>query len=182
MSIIQKIRTYHAALAIMAILSYLTGEFGIIHSWLGYGVAAIILFRLLWALSGNPNVGLMKFYPSFEGLNFTNAFTHPFVSKFFMLGIAISLISATATGIAIDKGHDIGLSSVQIVGAAQADDDDKEQDGNSGESYFDEALEETHEFFANLMLLFVGMHIPYLLLFKRPLANYMLYLNKPTKK
>lgn len=50
------------------------------------------------------------------------------------------------------------------------------------ESFMDEALEETHEFFGNLLLIFVGLHVSYLLLFKRPLAKFMLFvLNKSTK-
>ncbi|AGK56908.1 cytochrome B561 [Hyphomicrobium denitrificans 1NES1] len=38
--------------------------FGLIHAWLGYGVAAVIVLQLLWALSGERQVGLMRFYPS----------------------------------------------------------------------------------------------------------------------
>jgi len=41
-------------------------------------------------------------------------------------------------------------------------------------------LSEAHEFFANIMLLFVGMHVTYLLLFKRPLAKYMLFIASGT--
>lgn len=181
MTIMQKIRIYHASLAILSILAYLTGELGIIHSWLGYGVAAVILFRLLWALSGNPHVGLMRFYPSFEGLNLTNVFTHPAVTKVFMLGIALSLLAVTATGIAMDKGKAIGLANAEFVSVAYADDEEEERHDGKGESLYEEALEEMHEFFANLMILFVGMHVSYLFLFKRPLAKFMLFLNKPNK-
>ncbi len=178
MTIMQKIRAYHATLAILSILAYATGELGIIHSWLGYGVAVVIALRLLWALSGNPHVGLMRFYPSFEGLNLTNIFTHPSITKVFMLGIALSLIAVTATGIAIDRGKDIGLANTELVATAYADDDESEH-SKKGESLYEEALEEGHELFANLLLLFVGMHVSYLLLFKRPLAKFMLFLNKP---
>lgn len=177
MTIMQKIRAYHATLAILSILSYATGELGIIHSWLGYGVAAAIAFRLLWALSGNPHVGLMRFYPSFEGLNLTNVFTHPSITKVFMLGIALSLMAVTTTGIAMDKGKDLGLAKAAVIATAYAD-DAKDEHGKN-ESLYDEALEEGHELFANLLLLFVGLHISYLLLFKRPLAKFMLFLNKP---
>ena len=69
-----------------------------------YGVAIVITLRLLWALSGERQVGLMCFYPSFEGLKFDNAFTHQSISKSLMLGIAVSMILATGTGIALDKG------------------------------------------------------------------------------
>lgn len=174
----QKIRAYHATLAILSILSYTTGGLGIIHSWLGYGVAVVMVFRLLWSLSGNPHVGLMRFYPSFDGLNLTNIFTHPAITKVFMLGIALSLISVTATGIAIDKGKDLGLANMEVVATAYADDDDEDRSKKS-ESFYEEALEEGHELFANMLLFFVGMHVSYLLLFKRPLAKFMLFLNKP---
>lgn len=153
MSIIHSIRLYHAILASLAILAFITGEFGDIHSWLGYGVGVVIVFRLLWALGGNKQVGLSRFYPHFEGLNVTNMFTHPAVSKTLLLGIAVSVIAATVTGIAIDgvKSHD-------------------------------SFLEETHEFFANLMLIFVGAHVCYLLLFKRPLAKFMLFIPRDNSK
>ncbi|HEX2752139.1 MAG TPA: cytochrome b/b6 domain-containing protein, partial [Alphaproteobacteria bacterium] len=123
MSIIHRIRIYHATLAILSTLAYLTGDFGLVHAWLGYGVAAVIALRLLWALSGNPHVGLMRFYPSFEGLNLSNAFTHPAITKTFMLGIALSLMAATVTGIAMDKGNAIGIANAELVSVAYADDD-----------------------------------------------------------
>lgn len=173
MNIIQRIRTYHAALAILSTLAYLTGDFGIIHAWLGYGVAVVIAFRFFWALSGERMIGLTRFYPSFKGLNATNLFTHPAISKALMLGIVLSVISVTATGIALDRGESIGLAEGAVVTTAYADDDDPEE--NHGKS---EVLEEVHEFFANMMLLFVGMHVSYLLLFKRPLAKFMLFIPK----
>jgi cytochrome b len=176
MNIMSSIRIYHVTLASLSLLAYITGEFGVIHSWLGYGVAVVIVFRLLWALGGNKQVGLSKFYPNFEGLNVTNAFTHPAISKALLLGIAISAIAVTATGIAIDGGKDIGLANVQIITNAYADSDEEEGEGR-GDSF----LGETHEFFANLMLLFVGAHISYLLLFKLPLAKFMLFIPKQVK-
>ena len=96
MSIMHRIRIYHAVLAVFAILAYLTGDDDSIHAWLGYAVATVVVFRLLWALTGNPHVGLMRFYPKFEGLNLSNAFTHPAITKTFMLGIAVSLLSVPA--------------------------------------------------------------------------------------
>jgi len=174
MNIMQRIRIYHAMLASLALLAYLTGELGLVHAWLGYGVAIIIILRLLWALSGERQVGLMRFYPSFEGLKFDNAFTHPSISKSLMLGIALSLILATGTGIALDKGKSIGLANVEIVASAHADDDEK----NENKGFLEDALEESHELFANLMLLFVGMHVTYIVLFKLPLAKFMLFIPK----
>ena len=174
MNIMNRIRIYHATLATLAILAYLTGELGLVHAWLGYGVAIVIALRLLWTLSGERQVGLMRFYPSFEGLKANNMLTHPAISKTLMLGIALSLIAVTGTGIAIDKGKSVGLANAQMVSAAYADDDEREG-GHEKEEGF---LTETHELFANLLLLFVGMHVTYILLFKFPLAKFMLFVPK----
>jgi cytochrome b561 len=94
------------------------------------------------------------------------------------MGIALSLMAATVTGIAMDKGKSIGIANTKIVSVAYAD-----HDGgyNRDESFMDEALEATHEFFANLFLIFVGLHASYLLLFKRPLAKFMLFIEKKQK-
>jgi cytochrome b len=80
----------------------------------------------------------------------------------------------TATGIAIDKGQSLGVSNLEVVAPASADDDSKIQELDKQESY----LEESHEFFANMLALFVGLHVTYLLLFKRPLAQFMLFVTK----
>jgi cytochrome b len=179
MNIMHRLRIYHATLAILAILAYITGEkFALLHAWLGYGVAIVISLRLLWAFSGERQFGLMRFYPSFEGLKLDNAFTHPSISKSLMLGIALSLILATVTGIALDKGASIGLANTEIIANAYADDDGPKE----SKGFIAEALEESHELFANLMLLFVGMHVTYIVLFKFPLAKFMLFVPSPERK
>lgn len=176
MNIIKYLRLYHAALAITAILAYVTGELGIIHAWLGYGVALIIVMRLLWAISGERQLGLSKFYPSFEGMKVNNALTHPAISHTLLAGIALSVIAVTITGIMMDQGKSIGLAEIKMIAPAFADDDG--QYGESDEGF----LTESHELFANIMLLFVGMHVTYLILFKRPLALFMLFFPKQNKK
>jgi cytochrome b len=64
-----------------------------------------------------------------------------------------------------------------LVASAYADDDEEYHD-KKDEEFFEEALEETHEFFANLLLIFVGLHVTYLLLFKLPLEKFMLFIPK----
>jgi cytochrome b len=169
-----RIRLYHATLAILAILAYLTGEMGMVHAWLGYGVALVLVVRLLWALTGDKQMGLMRFYPSFDGIEMRNALTHPAISKVLMLGIMLSVLAVTITGIALDKGKAVGLANTAIIATAYADDDGQEQEGEKSEGL----LTEAHELFANLMLLFVGMHVTYLLIFKFSLARFMVFLPK----
>lgn len=174
MNVMARIRIYHAVLATLSILAYVTGELGLVHAWLGYGVAVVIAFRLLWALSGERQVGLMRFYPSFEGLNLERALTHPAISKCLLLAIALSVIAATGTGVALDRGRALGLSEINMATTAYAEDHEHGNGERQGEN--NGVMEAAHELFANLMLLFVGMHVTYLFLFKRPLAKYMLFL------
>lgn len=182
MNIMQRIRIYHATLATLAILAYLTGELGLVHAWLGYGVSIVIFLRLLWSLSGERQVGLMRFYPSFEGLQANNLFTHPAISKSLMFGIALSLLAVTGTGIALDKGKAIRLANMQTISVAYADNDEREGGGGGGGEKEEGFLGESHELFANLLLLFVGMHVTYIALFKFPLAKFMLFVPSSERK
>ena len=193
MNIMNRVRLYHALLAILAIAAYLTGEINPYHAWLGYGVAGVIVLRLLWALGGERQAGLMRFYPNFEGLKLKGLATHPAVSHLLMLGIALSLLTVVGTGIAMDQGRAFGLGPQLAESAAPAqgaegeiryrDAGPDEDDEHEGEEHGEEGpLSEIHELAGNLLLAFVGMHVTYLLLFKRPLAKFMLFLPPTGKK
>ncbi len=190
-NIMNRVRLYHAFLATLAIAAYLSGEMDPVHAWLGYGVAAVIVLRLLWALGGARQVGLMRFYPNFEGLKLKGALTHPAISRVLMLGIALSLLTVTGTGIVMDQGRSIGLSPARAELAADAGPQSaaprgsyrgEEEEGEDGEEGEGGPLGEIHELAANLLLLFVGMHVAYLLVFKRPLAKFMLFLPRGNRK
>lgn len=102
-----------------------------------------------------------------------------------MLGIAVSLLSVTCTGILMDKGKSIGIASNELIAPAFADDDKlapRNKPPKKEESFYEEAVEEVHEFFGNLLLVFVGLHVSYLLLFKRPLAKFMLFIPKQVNR
>lgn len=170
MSLMHKVRIYHAALAVLTVLAYLTGDFGIVHAWLGYGVAIVIASRFLWAIFNPRQLGLNRFYPEFNGLRFDNFYRHPAVSKTLILVIALTLCGATLTGVAMDGGKAIGFADVNVVGTALANGHDEDDNGDGNEF-----IEEIHEVFSNFLIFFVILHAAYLLLFKRPLARFMLY-------
>jgi cytochrome b len=172
MTLLHRIRIFHATLAILAVLAYLTAEAGIVHDWLGYGVAIAIVFRLVWMTTGLPQLGLQRFYPNFDGLRLGNAMTHPAISKALLLGIAISLLATTVSGVVMDGGRAIGLSTATIVAPATAKDGREHDDRNDRE---EGPLGELHETMGNLFVLIVALHVSYLLMFKRPLALFMLF-------
>jgi hypothetical protein len=94
------------------------------------------------------------------------------VSRVLIAAIAAATIGAAGTGIAMDRGRAMGLAEIAIVRSAVADDGRDRPPRSLGEKL----LKESHELFANLMLLAVGGHVGYLLLFRRPLARFMLFL------
>lgn len=180
MAVMHRIRIFHAFLALTVLAAYFSAEMGIIHAWLGYGVAGFILFRLIWALSGVPQLGLERFYPSFKDLHLKGMATNPVISRVLLAGIAISVIGATGTGVLMDNGRSLqptSLSSFSFSGENESE----EHEGDEGEDESGEVYEEAHELLANLMLAFVIMHVLYLLAFKRPLARFMLFANKSGK-
>lgn len=182
MPIMSRLRAYHALLAILVVAAYFSTEWGAAHVWLGYGVAAVIVLRLILALTGAPQLGLMRFYPQFQGLKLDNAFTHPAISRILLVGIAACLIGVTATGIAMDKGRAFGAQpptaassgeSEARSGTFQGAGEEREDEGGEGEE--DGPLGEVHEVLGNALMLLVASHIAYLFLFKRPLARFMLF-------
>lgn len=179
MAVMHRIRIFHAFLAITVLAAYFSAETGLIHAWLGYGVAALIALRLIWALSGAPQLGLERFYPSFKDLHLKGIATHPAISRLLLACIALSVIGATGTGIMMDNGRSLqpaSLSSLSFSAESEESEGNEESEDESGEAY-----EEAHELLANMAMAFVVMHVLYLLAFKRPLARFMLFANKSAK-
>ncbi|OYY71345.1 MAG: hypothetical protein B7Y00_03785 [Sphingomonadales bacterium 17-56-6] len=175
MAVMHRIRIFHAFLALTVLAAYFSAETGRMHAWLGYGVAALILFRLVWALSGVPQLGLERFYPSFKDLRLKGIMTHPAISRILLAGIAISVIGATGTGIMMDNGRALQSSSLSAFSFSG------ENESENGENQSGETYEEAHELLANLAIALVVMHVLYLLTFKLPLARFMLFANKSGK-
>lgn len=175
MSVFHKIRLYHAVLALLVTAAYLTGdELEDLHIWLGYAVAAVIFFRLLWAAVGPRQLGISRLFPDLMELAKVRRPNHPMISRTLLAGIVINLLLATGTGLLMEPPP-IGQFAAEVsIAPAFADNDgDREHDRDGKEN---QALEEVHETTANLLVLFVALHVAYLLAFKRPMALFMLYL------
>lgn len=182
MPVMSRLRAYHALLAVLVLLAYFSTEWGSAHLWLGYGVAVVIVLRLILALTGATQLGLTRFYPQFQGLKLDNAFTHPAISRILLGGVAACLIGVTATGIAMDKGRAFSAASPAASSFVQRDaprtaigetKEEREGDGYEGEE--GGPLGEIHEVFGNALMLLVASHIAYLFFFKLPLARFMLF-------
>lgn len=176
---IYRLRLFHAAVAILVLLAYVTGDDDTLHYWLGYGVAAMVSLRVIWGLMGIPQLGLMKYYPHFDGLRLSNAMTHPAISRTFLLAIAVSVIVTVATGIAMDQGRALGLGKVVDVAPSAMEKSNlaaRKDPSRRRPRPYPHWLEEVHEVSGNLVLVAVALHVTYLLIWKRPLALFMLFL------
>lgn len=187
----KKLRLWHALLALLAVAAYLTEGEEPWHQMLGYSVAVMIAIRLLMALFGAGPLGLQRFYPKFHDLKLGTAATHPAISRVLLLGIALCLLGVTTTGVLMDQGKTFQPLSGATVGASvspdmrSGDDDDgplpyprdngdaRDEDGDEG------PLGEVHELLANLLIGMVALHVSYLILFKWPLARFMLFVRQP---
>jgi len=181
-TMIHRIRLFHAALAALVLLAYATGDDDSVHCWLGYAVVFLVVVRIAWGLTGVPQLGLMKYYPHFEGLRLDNAMTHPAISRSLLLAIALSIITTAATGIAMDRGRTLGFAPAAVsvaTSTSQADEALRGRLARERKRHHPKWLEEVHEVVANLVLVIVGCHVTYLLIWKRPLALFMLFVVKP---
>jgi len=188
MNTYRKLRLYHAMLASSALAAYATGEAGLVHAWIGYILAGIFLFRLAWGLYGPNQLAVGRFLPDLACLFRIRSTNHPAISRVLLGGVVASLLLVVGTGIALHQTKSLKLvaeartvpvpriefrshEASMTRGAANQsvsknDDTDDEEEGWLGE---------LHGFTANLMLLFVGLHVSYMILLRRPLAMFMMF-------
>ncbi len=183
MTIFERLRLFHAAQAILAVLVYATGELGIIHAWLGYALAALIVFRIAWGLIGPRQVSLTKFMPALAEMRKIASPDQPVIGKLLLAGVAVSLLLATISGFALDRpsltaaGMHAPAASTTAAAPVKAsaivragfEFDDDEGEGEEG------WIGELHEVTASLFLILAAVHAAYLLLFKRNFALFMLF-------
>lgn len=179
MSVFQKIRLYHALLALLVTAAYLTGDDAEdVHIWFGYAVAGVILFRAGWAAVGPKQLGISRLFPDLMELARVRRMNHPMISRALLAGIVINLLLATGTGLLMEPPPIGSFAAEMAISPAFADKDDSDRNRDHDrerESRGGEALEEVHETTANLLVLFVALHVAYLFAFKRPMALFMLF-------
>lgn len=161
------IRVFHWSLVAIFIVAYLSAEeISTVHEIAGYVVAGLIAFRLIWGFVGSKYARFAQFVrgPSqtigyigdvvrgkehrYLGHNPAGAAT--------TVALLLTLSGTAFTGWLLeDEGRIAMLPELpQIISPAYADGDD-EGYGRGGS----EAVKETHEVLANLMLLLIAAHI-----------------------
>ncbi len=163
------VRLFHWSLVLFFILAYLTGESELenIHAWLGYIIAGLIGFRLIWGFIGTKYTRFSNFIcrPAEILAYLRSLMTHhpkhylghnPAGGAMVVI-MLLTLGFVTWTGLEVYAAEGKGPlanSAISLrIPAAHAD------GWEHGDSEGDEFWEEAHEFSVNLMLLLVFVHI-----------------------
>ncbi|MCI0429975.1 MAG: cytochrome b/b6 domain-containing protein [Rhodospirillales bacterium] len=177
------VRAFHWVLALGFVVAYLTGEEVLgIHVWTGYAIGVLIVSRLVWGFIGPRHARFADFVAGpattlryLRDLLLFRAERHVGHSPAGGAMIILLLLTLSATVVsglivyAIEEnaGPLAGLfatsatpPAVQPAPPSGVEDDDEGLERNNGpESDIGDAAKEVHEFFANLSLLLVILHV-----------------------
>lgn len=161
------VRIFHWSLVVLFAVAYVTGDDeGMTHIYAGYGVTGLIAFRLLWGVVGTRYARFADFVygprkviayaRSLLGRKPLHYLGHNPLGGWMvvalLIGLALTCWSGLESYAAEGKGP-LASANVAIVSVAMAHGDD-----SAGDKH-DEFWEEIHEFFANLTLGLVILHI-----------------------
>jgi len=146
-------RIFHWSLACLFLLAYLTEDnWMTVHSYAGYFIASLVGFRLIWGLIGTHHARFSNFAASPQDLlsylkqlvkgKAKRYLGHNPAGAAMIFSLLASLSMTALSGVILLATEGQGPLATSILAALPED-----------------PLEEVHEFFANLTLLMVLVHI-----------------------
>ena len=170
------VRIFHWSLVATFAIAYLTGdEESRLHELAGYAVLGLVAIRIVWGFVGSRYARFRDFVyrPSTVAAYAKDMLAgkpkrylgHNPLGGAMIIALLVSLLATGATGLAAQQAEAgspavaaitarVAAWTPDIVAKAVADDD---EDGHGGKQ--EGVWGEVHEFFANLTLLLVGLHI-----------------------
>ena len=177
------VRVFHWALVATFAVAYLTGDEVLgIHVWTGYAIGVLIVTRLIWGFVGPRHARFADFVAGptttlryLRDLFFFRAkrhIGHSPAGGVMIILLFLTLSATVGSGLIVyaaeeNAGPLAGMFAASATPAAtqSVGDDDVEDDeeglvrNGSAESDIGEPAKEVHEFFANLTLLLVILHV-----------------------
>ena len=167
------LRLFHWSLVASIAIAWLTGEDGeALHEWAGYAALGLIAFRLVWGVIGPRYARFTQFIrgPK-EVITYTKDMLNKREKRYIghnPLGAAmvVALLATTAatgfTGWLMAEPERMAMlpemPAFVTPAFADSDEDEEHEYGGYGEGG-EEAMEEIHEFFANLLLVLIFLHV-----------------------
>jgi cytochrome b len=149
------VRIFHWSLVLTFTLAYLSGEeLEVLHNNTGYAVLLLVLLRIVWGFVGTGHARFRDFvYPPAEVKGFLQDSFKKRAQRYLghnpaggamVVVMLLVLVVTTVTGIAFYGIEDSAGPLAMLAGSPE---------------WSKEMLEEVHEFFANLMVLLVVVHV-----------------------
>lgn len=165
------VRVFHWTLLVVFFVAYFSGdEEDLLHVYAGYGVLALVAFRIVWGFVGTRHARFADFvYGPAATLRYVRSIFssrplhylgHNPLGGWMVVALLLGLIGTCWSGLEAygQEGHGpLAQHGRLLVSSASAND---EEDGErKGEAEADEFWEEIHEAFSNATLVLVFLHV-----------------------
>lgn len=170
------VRIFHWTLVVAFFTAYFSEDDWLdIHVLAGYTVAGLVAFRLVWGFVGKKHARFSDFvFSPLTTLNYLKDIFalrakryigHNPAGAAMIFALLFTLAGTTLTGMklyAVEENAGpfaaVQIENISPISSAVADDDEREYGESYGEGN-EELWEELHEFFVNLTLLLIFLHI-----------------------
>lgn len=173
-------RVHHLLFGAAVIAAYFTAEStDIAHAWIGYGAATLIVLRLMLGFLRKSGFEFRRLRPILSaGALGQTGLRHPAIGRGLTVALLLAVAGTAGTGIAMDQGGTLIGQSVRLDREGTEHDEHEGGEREAGEREEEGALAEVHETLGNLILPLVAVHLAYMLLLRRDLAFFLLFMPK----
>jgi len=150
------VRIFHWSLVTCFFVAYFTeDDFMNLHTYAGYGIIGLIVFRLIWGVIGSYHSRFNNFlsHPRNLGIYLKDIFYnrakrylgHNPAGAAMIVALILSLIITTLSGLATYATEEMSGPFVGLM--------------TNAPNFIYDGVEDIHEFFANFTLVLVGLHV-----------------------
>lgn len=150
------VRIFHWLLVSAFIVAYVTeDDFLSLHSWAGYLIGGLLVYRVIWGLIGSQHArfsdfvfsrrAILQYLKDTVRLRAPRYLGHNPAGGAMIIALLLSLTLTVTTGIALLGAEEQSGPLANLMAGSS--------------EWWEDALEEVHEFFANFTLLLVFIHV-----------------------